>query len=240
MPDSAPSLRARVRAEMTEEIKRVALRHLATDGTALSLRAVARDLGMVSSALYRYFANRDELLTALIVDAYNVLAEEVERADAAVTDRADVLGRWLAVGHAIRAWAVAKPHEYALIYGSPIPGYAAPTTTIEPATRPVLVLGGILADARSAGVLPEKDVTLEGGSPLGHKLRAEIETVAEVVGAEVDAAAVARALLAWTELFGAVGFEVFGRLNNVIAQREEWFDWQLRSMARFIGLGNRS
>ena len=73
------SLRARVRAELTAEIKETARRHLAAEGAAnLSLRAVARDLGMVSSALYRYFASRDELLTALIVDAYNSMGEAAD------------------------------------------------------------------------------------------------------------------------------------------------------------------
>src|SRR5271170_8520399 len=85
---SAGSIRARVRAEMIAEIKAVARRHLETDGANLSLRAVARDMGMVSSALYRYFASRDDLLTALILDGYNDLGHAVETADAAVTDRA--------------------------------------------------------------------------------------------------------------------------------------------------------
>ena len=75
----APSIRARVRAEMIDEIKTVARRHLATDGANLSLRAVARDMGMVSSALYRYFASRDDLLTALIIDAYDKVAEPRSR-----------------------------------------------------------------------------------------------------------------------------------------------------------------
>src|SRR6266542_2658703 len=126
---TAPSIRARVRAEMTEEIKAVARRHLAADGANLSLRAVARDLGMVSSALYRYFASRDDLLPALILDAYDSLGDAVERADAAV-DRGDVLGRWLAACRAVRAWALANPHQYALIYGSPVPGYRAPQDVI--------------------------------------------------------------------------------------------------------------
>src|SRR5213595_544247 len=81
---AAPSIRARVRAQMIDEIKSTARRHLATDGANLSLRAVARDMGMVSSALYRYFASRDELLTALIIDAYNSLGEAAEAGDAAV------------------------------------------------------------------------------------------------------------------------------------------------------------
>src|SRR5690348_167939 len=147
---SAPSIRARVRAEMVEEIKSVARRRLATDGGDLSLRAVARDMGMVSSALYRYFPSRDDLLTALIIDGYNAMGETAERADAAVTDRADLTGRWLAVAHALRDWALSRRYEYALLYGTPVPGYAAPADTVGPAARPTLVLGRILADARAA------------------------------------------------------------------------------------------
>src|SRR5262245_28862138 len=129
---SAASIRARVRAEMTEEIKAIARRHLASDGANLSLRAVARDLGVVSSAIYRYFASRDELLTALIIDAYNSLGESIERADAA-QPREELRARWLAVAHSVRDWALAQPHEYALIYGSPVPGYQAPRDTVGPA-----------------------------------------------------------------------------------------------------------
>src|SRR5215203_3165343 len=134
---SAPGIRARVRAEMIDEIKAVATRHLHNDGANLSLRAVARDMGMVSSAVYRYFPSRDELLTALILDAYDALGEAVEVAEAAV-DRADLRGRWLAACHGARDWALARPAEYALIYGSPVPGYAAPDDTVGPALRPTV------------------------------------------------------------------------------------------------------
>jgi AcrR family transcriptional regulator len=149
----AGSIRARVRAEMTSEIKAVARRHLETDGANLSLRAVARDMGMVSSALYRYFASRDELLTALILDAYNELGEVTEAADAAVFDRARLRSRWLAAAKAIRGWALRKPAEYALLFGSPVPGYAAPQDTIAAAARTPFVLIGILADGYGSGVL---------------------------------------------------------------------------------------
>src|SRR5262245_38214115 len=134
---------------MVDEIKAVARRHLAAEGANLSLRAVARDLGMVSSAVYRYFPSRDDLLTALIIDAYQAVGEVAERADAGC-DRADLTGRWLAVSGAIRSWALANPHEYALIYGSPVPGYAAPPDTVPPATRAVAVLAGLLRDAVNA------------------------------------------------------------------------------------------
>ena len=104
----AGSIRARVRAEMITEIKTIARRHLETDGANLSLRAVARDMGMVSSALYRYFASRDDLLTALILDAYNALGEAAEAADAAVTDRSQLRARWLATARGIRGWALRR------------------------------------------------------------------------------------------------------------------------------------
>src|SRR3954464_716928 len=120
----AAGTRARVRAELTREIVDVARRHLASEGAAaLSLRAVARELGMVSSAVYRYFPSRDELLTALIIDAYDSVADAAEEAEAAVP-RGDVAARWMATCRAVRLWAVANPQEYALIFGSPIPGYA--------------------------------------------------------------------------------------------------------------------
>src|SRR5258708_36422073 len=125
----AASIRARVRAEMTAEIKAIARQHLQTDGANLSLRAVARDMGMVSSAVYRYFASRDELLTALILDAYNSLADAVEAADASVTDRTRLRDRWLASARAVRSWALTTPAEDALLYGSPVAGYAAAQET---------------------------------------------------------------------------------------------------------------
>src|SRR3954454_24834121 len=106
---TAAGVRARARAGMIDEIKAAARRHLATDGANLSMRAIAREMGMVSSALYRYFASRDDLLTALIIDAYNDMGEVAEKADAAVVDRSAVRVRWLAVARALRVWAVTNP-----------------------------------------------------------------------------------------------------------------------------------
>src|SRR3954466_9308673 len=149
MPDGP---RARSRAHTTAEVKRIARVHLAVDGPNLSLRAVARDLGVVSSAVYRYFASRDDLLTALIIDGYNSLGEAAEQAEAAVARR-DLNGRWLTLGRAIRTWARENTPEYALLYGSPVPGYSAPQDTIGPASRPVWVFTAILHDGVEKGVL---------------------------------------------------------------------------------------
>lgn len=142
--------RARARIEVTAAIKDEARRQLAAEGAAkLSLRAVARELGMVSSALYRYFPSRDDLLTALIIDAYDSLGETAEAAHSKVAD-AGPLRRWTTVCEAVRGWALAHPHEYALIYGSPVPGYVAPETTVPPAARVALLLIGITRDAHRA------------------------------------------------------------------------------------------
>src|SRR4051812_10674543 len=128
-----PSARERVRAELTAEITDAARRQLGEVGAAaLSLRAVARDVGMVSSAVYRYFPSRDDLLTRLIIDGYDALGLAAETAD---DPSATPVERWLTVCRAVRAWALAHPHEYALLYGSPVPGYAAPADTVPAAAR---------------------------------------------------------------------------------------------------------
>ncbi|WP_432903301.1 TetR/AcrR family transcriptional regulator [Micromonospora matsumotoense] len=225
----ASSIRARVRAEMIDEIKAVARRHLATDGADLSLRAVARDMGMVSSAIYRYFPSRDDLLTALIIEAYHALGDAVEAADAA-TDQADLRGRWHAACRAARAWALAHPAEYALLYGSPVPGYAAPADTVSPAQRPPLALLGILRDGLVDGRL-----TRPGGR-LPEPLRADLAALAATFSPGLPEPLLARGMAGWTQLFGLISFELFGRLNNAVAHRDAYFDHQIALMADLVGL----
>jgi AcrR family transcriptional regulator len=222
---------------MTAEIKAAARRHLETDGANLSLRAVARDMGMVSSALYRYFASRDELLTALIVDAYNALGETVEAADATVANRADLRQRWMAVARAVRGWALAHPAEYALLFGSPVPGYAAPDDTIEAAARTPVVLLRILADGVAASTLgtagPPAD---RAAARLTAAVRADLERARADVALGVPDEVMLTALAAWTQLFGMVSFELFGQFNRVIEERAEFFDQQAELMGDVIGL----
>jgi AcrR family transcriptional regulator len=232
--DAPRTARARVRAELTREIKDEARRQLAADGApALSLRAVARQLGMVSSALYRYFASRDDLLTALIVDAYDAIGAAAEVADADCA-RHDFAGRWLAAGGAVRQWSLDHPHEYALVYGSPVPGYRAPEETVGPASRVTLVLAAIVAEASSSGRLEKtSDVPM-----LSPRLQHEAERIAEVAMAGVPPHVVIRALVAWTQMFGMVSFELFGHFANVIDDHEAFFDQALRLIGAFIGLAD--
>jgi len=231
MVEKAASLRARVRAELTDEIKETARRQLAAHGASnLSLRAVARDLGMVSSAVYRYFASRDDLLTALIIDAYNALGQTVEAAESA-HERTDLNGRYDAVCHAIRDWARAHPHEYALTYGSPVPGYVAPNDTIGPASRVTLLLIGILVDGVEAGILRPMP-----GDWLSPAVRGDMLRLTALSTPTVPPTVLARGMMAWSQLFGAVSFEVFGRLEMVINDKDAWFDHQVLATARLVGL----
>jgi AcrR family transcriptional regulator len=231
--NASRTARERVRAELIREITEIARRQLATEGAAgLSLRAVAKEMGMVSSAVYRYFPNKDELLTTLIIDGYNAVGAAVEKAEAACPPE-DYAGRWLAACRAVRDWALAHPHEYALVYGSPVPGYQAPERTIEPAARSAVVFGKIIGDAYRAGAttdLPGPLVPVPASfAPDAARLR---DAIMEGVPDHVAAAA----LIAWSGLFGLVSFELFGQFENVVTDRAAYFDHAAARLGRLTGV----
>ena len=126
---------------------------------------------------------------------------------------------------------MANPHEYALTYGTPVPGYAAPQDTVGPATRVTTVLGRILVDGAGAGVLRAPAGRLAAAGRAG-----EMDRIAGTTFPGVPPTVMARGFIVWTELFGAVSFELFGRLVNVIEDREAWFAFQVTSMARYVGV----
>ncbi|GHG33874.1 TetR family transcriptional regulator [Streptomyces capoamus] len=226
---TAQGARARARQEVTAAIKDAARGQLAAEGAAkLSLRAVARELGMVSSALYRYFPSRDDLLTALIIDAYDSLGAAAERARDAAPG-APPADRWTAVCEAVRHWALAHPHEYALIYGSPVPGYSAPQTTVRAASRVGLALIGILRDAHRgpAGLT---------APPLPAALRPEAERMAADLAPDLPPEVAAPMVAAWAQLFGLIGFELFGQFNRVVEDRETFFRHAVARLAESVGL----
>ena len=229
--------RERARAELTREIKEEARRQLAASGAqGLSLRSVARELGMVSSALYRYFRSRDELLTALIIDAYEALGAAAETASSALP-AADIRGRWRAACTAIRDWALAHPHEYALIYGSPVAGYRAPQATVGPASRVPLAFVGVLAAAAASG---EIAAPAAGGAeplPVDGELAAQAASITAVLA--VPAAppdAIVRAVLAWTQLFGMISFELFGQFVGSFEPADAFFAHTVAQSATLLGL----
>lgn len=229
---ASTTARSRARAELTQEIKAAARRQLAADGAAqLSLRGVARELQMVPSALYRYFPNRDELLTTLIVEAYDALGVHAERAVAPLPVT-DAWGRWRTVCRALRSWAIAHPHEFALLYGSPVPGYRAPSDTLAPAARVHTLLLGIVRDAcRSAQLSPI------AGPPLPRHLDEDSQLLLRTLDAgDLPPAVIIRALAAWTQLIGAVSLELFGHLEGAFTDKTAFFDHTVALMAHLIGI----
>jgi AcrR family transcriptional regulator len=219
---AAAGARARVRAELTEEIKAVARQHLAGSGAAaLSLRAVARDVGMVSSAVYRYFPSRDELLTALIVDSYVSIGVDVTRA---AQRRGGAEQRFLACGRAVHDWGVGRPHEWALLFGSPVPGYAAPVDTVDPAAVAPLALLGVVADGVAAGTIRSVPTSLP------RSLRNDMAELRAGSGLAIPDDVLVRSLGAWAALLGLVSVELFGHTHNVITDHDTFFDIQQRAL----------
>ena len=197
---TAPRTRAQAREQMQASILRIGREELAEKGAAaLSLREVARRLGVVSSAVYRYVANRDELLTLLLVDAYDSLADAVDRElDAAESPAHQVAS----IGRTMRSWALAHPEQWGLIYGAPVPGYQAPeASTGGPGTR---VMTRFLALVSQGQV----------SAPALSSSAAETLTgAAQSLGITTPPAVVAEAIRGWASLLGLVNLEVFGQLG---------------------------
>jgi len=244
MADPA-GVRARNRAEVTEAILAAGRQQLAEVGAAaLSLRAVARATGMVSSAVYRYVANRDELLTLLIVDSFDSLGAAVE--GAASRRPPGTARRFVAAAAAIRSWALTHPHEYALLYGSPVPGYAAPELTVAHASRTTRVLVDVVVEAARTGTLQPMPSTAAGlrrprlSRDLARVRAFAIEALdgAECVevGELLDDDRLIALVMAWTQLFGLVSFELFGQLANTVDHPAQLFDVTMGATARLLGL----
>ncbi len=230
--------RERARARTLADITRIGRRHLATEGAAaLSVRAVARDLGVVSSAIYRYVRSRDDLLTLLVVDGYDELGDAVDAALDAVPAHQH-RGRFLALGRAVRDWALREPATYALLFGSPVPGYQAPAErTTAPGTRVITALVSLWGDAHRTGTLAPLD---DADPALPPTLSADLRRILDGFSLELPEGVVARGVLAWAALFGCVSFEVFGQYGpDTFTDPGELFEIQLRQLADLSGLPDR-
>ncbi len=215
------------------DIVRIGRAHLATDGAAaLSLRAIARDIGIVSSAVYRYVESRDELLTLLVIDGYDELGDAVDVALAQV-DEADHTGRLTAIGRAVRAWALAEPATYALLFGSPVPGYQAPAErTTGPGTRVILRLVEVWEAAWVAGAM-----TADEGNVAPRRFSRDLARIRRDLGITAPDGLIARGLLMWAALFGCISFEVFGQYGpDSFTQPQDLFEHQLRALVELVGL----
>jgi AcrR family transcriptional regulator len=217
--------RERIEAQIIE----LGRQHLVDRGAAgLSLRAIARDLGMVSSAVYRYVSSRDELLTLLLVDGYCDLADAVDGARDAVPEvwSDDVV----AIAHAARRWALANPARWALLYGSPVPGYhAPPDRTTRPGTRVI----GALFDAVAAGI-ETGDIRLTN-SVAPQPVASDFDHIRREFGFPGDDHVMSICFTIWAGVVGAISLEVFGQYGaDTLTDPQIVFDNQVRLLVGLL------
>jgi len=220
-----PSRRERMREATRDEIKTLAHRQMAEDGTAaLALNGIARAMGMVPSALYRYYPDRDALITALIVDAFESMA--VTLREAAVG--ASFGERLLAAARAYRRWSLDNPIDFQLIFGNPIPGYHAPPGQTGPAMQRVFsVFLDVIAEAHAAGAL----------RPVPAFRPAALAPCAPDDSFSHYAPPVMYSGLAgWATMHGVVALEVFGHLSHSLADPSAFYDGQVGAYIATIGL----
>lgn len=229
---SAPrTARDFARIELTRAILTSARAQLAEVGPGeLSVRQIARELGMASSAVYRYFPSRDQLITALLIQCYDESGAAVEAAEAAVP-RDQLHKRWVATASALREWALAHRQEYALLYGSPVPGYAAPEDTVAPAMRVPRVFLGLMADAEAQG-LPLGAPS----APVPRKEKAALAPIAESIGRPLGDERLVRAMMAWPMLIGQLTLELFGHLHKGVLDFDVHFAHLVERVSRDLGL----
>ncbi|MDH6134265.1 AcrR family transcriptional regulator [Kitasatospora sp. MAA4] len=232
MADPKLSRRERLRAETAQEIKTIALAHMAENGTAaVSLRAIARDMGMTAGAIYSYYDTRDKLITALIADVYHSLTDTLEAALAACPG--GPAARVLAYAQAYRWWAVANPHQFQLIFGDPVPEYQAPEggPVAEAEHRACVLLTGLVVDAWpwAAHLHTGDQHDWADYDPVFARLICEAFP-------GLQPAAASLALRLWGRLHGLVSLEVHGHLGPQIQDSEKLYNCEIVDLIHNLGL----
>jgi AcrR family transcriptional regulator len=225
----ARSRRERLREQTTEEITATALALLAEGGPdAVTLRAIAREMGMTAGAIYGYFPTRDDLIDRLVTDVYTSLVDAVEAArDACAPD--DAGGRIVAWGRALREWSVANPAGFRLVYGDGVPGYRPREGGVaaEPAHRACMGLTQLVAAVWPQAARHQPAAEWSDFAP---------ELVAEVRRAfpDLPAAAVGLALRVWGRMHGLVALEVYGHLGGQATDPAKLYEAELRDLVRSL------
>ena len=219
--------RARLRAETAAEIKAVAVRALTENGPAgISLRAIARDMGMTAGAIYSYFDTRDALITALMIDIHNALAD-AELAAFAAAPAGDPGAQLRAIATAYRDWAVANTAEFQLIYGDPIPGYRMPADgpAREAAHRACVLLTNIVALGWQDAAPTEPSGAI-AWSDLDPVLADEIRSAHPGLPPE----ALALSIRLWARIHGLVTLEIYGHLTNLTVNPAAIFTTDMQAL----------
>lgn len=241
------SRRDRIRAATVQEIKQTARRSLVEQGSGgLSLRGVAREMGLTAPALYRYFPSREDLLGHLIADLYHEVCDEMERtADKLPGD--DTARRLLEVSRTFRRWALSHPPEFALLFGSPIEGFPRPheadQSADQPAERAQAEGPAYEAGQRFGGIFgglvgrlyQERPFPIPADDELDPALRAQLEAWCDTLPVPLPLGVMQIFLSCWIRLYGSVCMEAFGHLKFAVDDAEPIFEAELRSLAALLG-----
>jgi AcrR family transcriptional regulator len=223
----------RGREDTTTEIKATARRQMAGFGAAgLSLRAIGREMGFTAPAIYNYFPRLDDLITALIVDAFTALATSMEAAGQAAEAEGPI-AQIRATALAYRKWAVEHPVDFQLIYGTSIPGYEAPAETTAPlARRPFVGMLRYFAQARAIGALaipPEYE-------EVPPHVAAHIAGWQHVMGAGLPAVVVGLVIAGWARMHGLVMLELTHHSQPVVGDPEGFYRYELDAFLARLGV----
>jgi len=228
------SRRDRVRAATVTEIKDTARRILVAEGPdGLSLRAIAREMGMTAPALYRYFPSREQLVEALIADLYDELT--VTLAAAATAAGGDPRAGITAASRAFRSWALAHPREFGLLFGSPLPGIDAHSDD-SPAGLASERFGQLFGDLVARIYLADP-FPVPAEDEMDPQLRRQLRAWCSALPVELPIGAGQVFLSCWIRLYGMVAMEVFGHLQFALPDAEPMFEAELRDLAVKLGFG---
>jgi AcrR family transcriptional regulator len=232
----APSRRARVRAATAQEIKQTARRILVEQGSdAVTLRAIARDMGMTAPAIYRYFASHEDLLSHLVADIFIEIAAEIHEAiEAAGATSGNMTGKLVAACRQFRHWSLDHRAEFGLLFGTPLPSLAGmhEDTLINECA------------ARFAGTFLALFLELWQRQPFGvpapeeidPSLRSQLERYRDGLGVDLPVGAMVIFLRCWVRLYGAVSLEVFGHLHFALDDPAPMFEITLSELAALLGI----
>lgn len=224
--------REKRRISTLDDIKSAAWKQVAEQGAAsLSLRAIAREMGMTAPGLYRYYKDRDALVTALLMDAFNSFGDALE-APHDEYDVSDHLVRFRAICKAYFQWAVNDPQKYLFLFGTPIPGYRFAPELGPSAQRSFLVLQGVIGNAYAAGKISGELIAIR----LPTSLKSQYDALKKA-GMPSIPVVTHLALSVWSMMHGMTSLFIYGYFTGFLgAQIEAFVDFEIEKMVRMLGL----
>jgi AcrR family transcriptional regulator len=234
----APSRRDRVRAATIEEIKQTARRLLVTEGpAAVSLRAIAREMGMTAPALYRYFGSHEDLIGHVIADVFTELADDINAAikQAGAESGGNLTAKLVAACRQFRRWSLAHRPEFGLLFGTPLPALEAAREHDNVIAACAMKFGGTFF-ALFLDLWGQHPFDVPADGDIEPALLVQLERYRDGLGVDMPLGAVLTFLRCWVRLYGMVSLEVFEHLHFALDDAAALFEYTLSELAELVGL----